>query len=230
MRATLLGLEDYRLKLGDLRRLGDRRIDISVSLRAPDFKPLFPLPPQERNAWLHEFLSEALGRVRSRWPGTAIVPRGNNLPWTSDSTIEARHLPDILRYLELSSVFVEKIRGLRKKREPRQLSFFAVRGRVALQVEGQTEGLMSMEDRIVIVRAFSAEDAERRLKPEWESYGEPYLNSNGEMVRWHLVEIEDVYELDTSEIDPRGTEVYSRLSRHRVRPELVWNPRSAKDE
>jgi len=228
MRATLLGLEDYRLKLGDLRRLGDRRIGISVSLRAPDFKPLFPLPPQERNAWLLEFLNRALEGVRSRWPGTVIVPRGKSLPWTSDSTIEARNLPDILRYPELSGVSVEKIPGLRKKRAPRQLSFFAVRGRVAIQVEGQTEGMMSMEDRIVLVRAFSFDDAEHRLKANWESYAEPYLNPDGAMVRWQLVEIEDVYELDTNEIDPRGTEAYSRLSRHRVRPELVWHPRNSK--
>ncbi len=225
MRAILSGLEDYRLKLGDLRRLGERPVEVSISLHRPDFKPLFPLPPKERNAWLHEFLSQALERVRSRWPGTAIVPRGKNLPWTSDSTLAARHLPEILRYPDLSSVFVEKIHGLRRKRAPRQLSFFAVRGRVAIQVEGQIDGLMSMEDRIVLVRAFSFEDAERRLKREWESYAEPYLNPDGEMIRWQLVEIEDVYELDTNEIDPRGTEVYSRLSRHRVRPELVWRPR-----
>ena len=227
MRATLTGLGPYRLKPGDLRRLGDRRVEISISLRVPDFKPLFPLPPQERKTWLLEFLTQALEQVRSRWPGTTIVPRGENLPWTSDSTIEARHLPAVPAVPELSGVFVEKIQGLRKKREPKQLSSFAVRGRVALQVEGQTEGLMSMEDRIVLVRAFDAEDAERRLQAEWESYGEPYLNPDGEMVRWHLVEIEDVYELAANEIDPRGTEVYSRLSRHRVRPELVWNPRSA---
>jgi hypothetical protein len=228
MRATLTGLDPYRLKVDDLRRLGERRVEISISIRAPDFKPLLPLPPNERNERLHELLTQALERVRSRWPGSAIVPRGENLPWTSDSTVEARRLPEILRDPEIASVFVEKIHGLRKKREPRQLSFFAVRGRIAIQVEGRTEGLMSMEDRIVLVRAFSFDDAERRLKREWESYGEPYLNPDGEMVRWHLVEIVDVYELDTNEIDPRGTEVYSRLSRHRVRPELVWQPRGAK--
>jgi hypothetical protein len=223
--ALLLGLDDYRLTIRDLRRLGETPVEISVSLRPPDFKPLFPLTPEERNERLREFLAGALDRVRSRWPGSEIVPRGDGLPWTSDSVAAARDLPGLLRYPELSDIGVNKIQGVRRKRAPRRLSFYAVRARIALQVEGQTDGLMSVEDRIVLVRAFSAEDAERRLAPEWKSYAEPYLNPNGEMVRWHLEEIVDVYDLSTDEIDPRGTEVYSRLSRRRMRPDLEWHPR-----
>jgi hypothetical protein len=49
MKADLLGLEDYGLTVRDLRRLGETPVEISVSLRPPDFKPLFPLAPKERN-------------------------------------------------------------------------------------------------------------------------------------------------------------------------------------
>jgi hypothetical protein len=228
MKALLLGLDDYRLAVRDLRRLGERPVEISFSLRPPDVKPLFPLAPEERNERLRSFLDGAFERVRSRWPGGEIVPRGDGLPWTSDSVVAARDLPRVLRFPELSDIFVKRIRGLRKRRRPRRLSFYAVRARVAIEVEGQTEGLQSVEDRIVLVRALSAEDAERRLAPEWEFYTEPYLNPDGEMVRWHLEEIVDVYDLDSDEIDPRGTEVYSHLSRRRVRPDLAWHPRRSK--
>jgi len=221
--AILVGLDDYRLTVRDLRRLGETPVEVSVSLRPPDFKPLFPLAPEERNERLREFLAGALDRVRSRWPGSEIVPRGDGLPWTADSVVAARDLPGLLRYPELSHIGVNKIRGARKKGAPRRLSFYAVRARIAIQVEGQADGLMSVEDRIVLVRAFSAEDAERRLAPEWKSYAEPYLNPDGERVRWQLEKIVDVYDLCTDEIDPRGTEVYSRLSRRRVRPELAWH-------
>jgi hypothetical protein len=226
MRAILLGLDPYRLKARDLRRLGDRPIQLSITIRPPDYKPLFPLPPEERQEHLREFLGQALERIRSRWPGSAIMPRGDGLPWTSDSVVAARKVPEILRYPELLDVSVTQIRGLRKMRPTRRLELYAVRGRVAIQVEGQVDGLMSVEDRVVLVRAFSRDDAERRLKPEWERYAEPYLNSNGEMVRWQLQEIVDIHELDTDEIDPHGTEVYSWLSRRRARPETAWHPRS----
>ena len=227
MKALLLGLDDYRLELRDLRRLGARPVEISLSLRPPDFKPLFPLAPEERTERLRSFVEGAFERVRSRWPGGEIVPRGNGLPWTSDSVVTARDR--VLRFPELSDVFVTRIQGLRKRR-PRQLSFYAVRARVAIEVEGQTDGMQSVEDRIVLVRALSCEDAERRLAPESESYAEPYLNPDGEMVRWRLEEIVDVYDLCDDEIAPRGTEVYSRLSPRRLRPDLAWPPRRSKAE
>jgi hypothetical protein len=107
---------------------------------------------------------------------------------------------------------------------PKPLSFYAVRARVAIQIEGETEGFQTIEDRIVLVRARSFEDAEERLASEWESYGEPFLNSRGERVRWHLEEVVDVYDLLTNKIDPKGTEVYSRLSRRKMKPEFEWHP------
>jgi len=230
MPARLLGLDSYGLTVRDLRRLGERPIEISLSLRPPGFAPLFPLAPAERNAWLGKYLDAALARVRDRWPGKEIVPRGGVLPWSSDSVVAARDLPRILRFAELSTVHVTRIRGLRKKREPRPLSFYAVRARIAIQVEGQTEGFQQVEDRIVLVKARSFEDAERRLASEWQSYAEPYLNPYGERVRWQLEEVVDVYDLLTDEIDPRGTEVYSSLSRRKMRPDREWHPQRTGSE
>lgn len=82
----------------------------------------------------------------------------------------------------------------------------------------------------MLVQARSFEDAERRLQPEWEQYAEPYLNPNGEMVTWQLEEIVDVYEIGTLDLDPKGTEVYSRLTQRRMRPGSVWRPRKAESE
>lgn len=228
MRARLYGLDPYRLKPGDLRRLGETPVEISLSLRPPDFEALFPFPPAERNEKLGEYLHGRLERVRARWPGwqgAPIVPRGDDrLPWNSDSVVAARDIPRILRFPELQGVYVDRIRGLRKRPEPRRLSFYAVRTRVALQVEGQTSGQQTVEDRIVLLRAWSFEDAEKRCQREQRLYEQPFLNGEGERVRWHTEEIVDVYDLGETEIDPKGTEVYSRLSRRRMKPEFEWNP------
>src|SRR5205809_3297179 len=94
---------------------------------------------------------------------------------------------------------MRKVAG-RKKRSPRSralrpLPWFAVRARVAVQLEGQRRGLQPIEDRIVIVRAFDHEDACARLEKEWREYATPYLNSAGERVRWQLEEIVGSYEM-----------------------------------
>lgn len=230
MSATLHNLDRYNLEITDLKALGDRPVEISASLRGIPLEPLFPLPPAERNRRLKEHLETALERLRARWPGGAIRPRNEDLPWSFDSVAPARKLPRIVRFRELTSVYVKKIQGLRKQSERRPPQWYAVRARIAIQIEDQTRGMESVEDRIVLVQARSFEDAERRLQPEWEQYAEPDLNSNGEMVRWQLEEVVDVYEIGSLEFDPKGTEVYSQLTQRRVRPGGVWHPRKADSE
>jgi hypothetical protein len=77
----------------------------------------------------------------------------------------------------------------------------------------------------MLVKAVTEEDAKRRLMQRWREYAEPYLNLRGELVRWKLVEVLDVYELCESEIDPAGTEVYSRIRPKTMKASYVWKPR-----
>ncbi|HEX6898542.1 MAG TPA: DUF4288 domain-containing protein [Thermoanaerobaculia bacterium] len=230
MPATLHNLDRYNLEISDLPALGDRPVELSGSLRGIPYEPLFPLPPAERNRRLKEHLETALERLRARWPGGTIRPRSEDLPWNFDSVVPARELPRILRFRELNCVFVERIQGFRKRPERKPLQWYAVRARIVIQVEDQTRGMQSVEDRIVLVQGRSFEDAERRLQPEWEQYAEPYLNPNGEMVRWQFEEVLDVYEIGTLDLDPKGTEVYSRLSQRRARAGAVWRPRNVDPE
>jgi phage terminase Nu1 subunit (DNA packaging protein) len=84
------------------------------------------------------------------------------------------------------------------------------------------------EDRFVLVRASSFEDAKKRLSRQWREYTAPYLNSEGQMVSWSLDRVIDVYETGETEIDSAGTEVYSKLAKRRMRPEYVWRPKLAR--
>ena len=115
----------------------------------------------------------------------------------------------------------------RRKRVRRSVpAWFCVWGVVAIQMEGKIKGAVSLEDRLVLVRAMSPDDARRRLERMWSKYAEPYMNPDGYLVRWKLISVQDVYELSDNEINPRGTEVYSRLRRVRMRPEYRWRPAS----
>ena len=74
------------------------------------------------------------------------------------------------------------------------------------------------------MKANDAADAQRRLQRMWTRYAEPYMNPDGYLVRWQLISIRDVYALFDEAIDPRGTEVYSKLRTVRLRPEYRWRP------
>jgi hypothetical protein len=53
----------------------------------------------------------------------------------------------------------------------------------------------------------------------------PKENRYGQLVRWQLVEVLDVYELFDDEISPKGTEVFSRLRSRRMKPAYAWRSR-----
>ena len=87
--------------------------------------------------------------------------------------------------------------------------------------------MMTVEDRFVLVKACDARDAARRLGPAWKSHAAPYLNPDGYLVRWQLVEIKDIFALYDDNLSPAGTEVYSRLRTVKLKPEYRWRSRSA---
>ena len=121
---------------------------------------------------------------------------------------------------------VLRVQGLRSRRRPKQDDeWYCVRARVAVQVEGEAKGLQTIEDRFVLVMAGSFRDAERRLQRHWREYATPYLNPEGQLVRWQCEEILDVYATGDTDVDTRGFEVYSKLGSRRMKPRHVWHAR-----
>ncbi len=193
-------------------------------------RSLFPLAPHERQARIAKFLARGLKSLEKHCSGCQLEVQGDNgEAWTIVVRVPAKSVAELSKLPNVGSVWVRKIQGLRRRRQSTaQLEWFAVWGRVAIQVEGQVSGYQTVEDRVLLVKASSERDAKRRLVKEWKSYAEPYLNSEGYMVRWLLEEVLDVYALMDEEIDENGTEVYSRLRNRRMRPEYQWHPRGDK--
>lgn len=52
------------------------------------------------------------------------------------------------------------------------------------------------------------------------------MNPGGYLVRWQLISLRDVFALFDEVLDPRGTEVYSKLRTVRMRPEYRWRPKT----
>ena len=222
----LIGLEEFGLARKDLRALRDRTFHVRAYFRHLREAALFHLPPPQRKQAIDEWYRSIDARVRRSWEGPPPRRVGSaRKPQAFEAAVTGRQLTRLLRSPHLNDVTINSIEGFRGPRPPKaEPQFFAVRAIFAIQVEGQRRGMQTYEDRIVLVKAGSPEQAEKRLSREFRDYGSPYLNDRGQMVRWHFERVVNVY--DTSELttDPAGTEVYSELRSRRMRPEYEWHP------
>lgn len=219
------GLEDYRLNVAGLAKLGARPVNFSVQLTGVPLARLMPLSPKDRDATLRATLKRQLARLVRRFPEAAL--RSRNLrkgSWTLDGTLPANQIQRLASQREVANVSITAIAGRSKRRRPAREEWFCVWGVVAIQVEGQRSGKVDVEDRFVLLKARDDQDAVNRLRPQWELYAQPYLNPSGRLVRWQLVAIKDVYSVPDENPSPKGTEVYSRLRTVRMKPEYRWNP------
>ena len=114
---------------------------------------------------------------------------------------------------QIAYIWIDKIQGVKPIKQKTRKRYFGVFARFVLRVEGCKDGLQEYEDRLLIVMATGYKDAERRLKKEFRNYGKPYLNLDGEIVRWKFEEVLDVFDTGCDVIDPNGTEVYSIYGR-----------------
>jgi hypothetical protein len=223
----VFGLDAFGLSLPALTRLGSRKVRFSVQLAGKTVNQLWHHAPKRRDELLRQALAQQLVRLRRDFEGIEFISRGKNrASWTIDTCMPARLVGKVAAKPYVKEVTLDTIEGRRRKRVRPTLGWFCVWGVVAIQIEGQSDGFLDLEDRLVIVKAWSAEDAQHRLESSWRSYAEPYMNREGALVRWQLVSVQDVYGLFDDVISPRGTEVYSRLRKARLRPEHHWSPRS----
>jgi hypothetical protein len=221
----IVGLDDFGLTPARLSRLGRRVVRVSIHLRGKAVTSLWHLRPRQRDAALRATLATQLEHLRLAFPEIEFVPRGKDKPsWTIDAVVTADQVVELASRRQVKYLMLDTIEGRRKKVRRAGLGWFCVWGVVAIQIEERVKGSLTVEDRLVLVKANDLEDAKRRLERMWSRYAEPYMNPNGYLVRWQLISIRDVYELPDRAIVSHGTEVYSKLRQTRMRPEYCWRP------
>ncbi|MBN1422686.1 MAG: DUF4288 domain-containing protein [Planctomycetes bacterium] len=199
-------------------------MEVSVHLAGRTASSLARFAPGERLVRLRKALAVQSDRLVRAFPEAELTRTGED-EWTLEGTFPARRLGELAARREVESLWLLRIEGLRAKARVPELHWFCVWGIVAIQVEGRSRGPATVEDRLVLVKAREEKDAKRRLRSEWAAYAAPYLNVRGDLVRWKLIEIQGVYGLLDREIDPRGTEVFSRLRSERMTSKHRWSGR-----
>ena len=220
----IIGLSEFGLTARALRSTPQRTVTYCIQLRGPQLGPLKHLTPSQRNRSLAAHLKGSIAALTQGHHFTSFQPRSTRRPWSIDAVSDARAFLALARSPHVRSLSVSKVSGARRRTRAQGPLLFTVRARVVVQVEGQSRGMQTVEERFITVRASTEAEALRALRPMWRLYAEPYLNPYGQLVRWHLEEVLEVYRTYDSQLSPSGTEVYSRLSSRRVNPGLVWRP------
>jgi hypothetical protein len=228
MAATISGLEALGLTSKQLALLGHRATLAYAHLKTYDItRSVVRERPRDRHHYLLRRAERWITQLRRRFPERSFTTRSDTpLPSSLSVRLAAEEVAELARHPGVRSVHVVTIQQRRRRKSPRnENEWFCVRARVAVQVEAETKGIQTIEERFVLVRATSFRDAERRLRKEWREYATPYLNTDGHLVRWRCEEIVDVYAVSETHLDPEGIEVYSKLSGRRMKPEYAWHPR-----
>jgi Domain of unknown function (DUF4288) len=220
------GLTEYGLTPKGFSKLGARSVRFNVQLKGIPLARLVNKLPRQRDADLRAALKRQYAQLVRAFPEGELTSRDERKgSWTLDGKLPASRVADLAARPEVAWVWVEAIAGRRKQRERPKLSWFCVWGVVAIQIEGQKKGTLDLEDRLMLVKAYDADDAVKRLRPEWAKYAKPYLNPKGYLVRWKLISVQDVYDLLEDELSPKVIEVYSRLRAVKMKPEYQWLPK-----
>jgi hypothetical protein len=223
------GLARFGLTPTTLMRLGPRTVRLSLQLRGRTVQEVADLTPRRRMSAVRASLASQLERLEGAFPELKFVPRGGvHASWTVDVAARAEQAGELARRREVTAVYVDSVEGHGARKPRLTRAWFCVWAIIAVQIEGRRKGSVTVEDRLVLVKAFSAKEAESRVRRKTNRETKPYLNSDGELVRWLLVSVKDVFELFDDVIDPDGTEVYSKLRSTRMRPELSWPSRATK--
>ena len=224
MKHKILGIE----KIEELDSL-EEPFSIRIHLKYPNYKDLLNLKPNERIKVIRqrkrnnykEFISTLDKHDFSRI-GSRIDPFGLEINCTKTEILKFNKD----KRIENISILVSEDEA-DFDIESIEL-YYAVVTRFAIQIENRTKGLQDYEDRILMIKAKTGEEAEKKLKKGFKSYEKPYFNPLGELVRWKFEEFIDNYETSYDSLedmltdDKEGIEIFSRLKSRRLNKDRAW--------
>ena len=206
----------------------ERLAEASIYLRYPDLATLKELLPSERKKRIDLELRERFRELISRISVKEYALLGKKTqPIGIKTTLTLDALKDISTFDCVWHIFIDKVSAAKKRRIRASKSFYCIKMTVAIEIEGLEKGMQTFEERFVIVKAKSQDDAYLKMEKQRESYAAPYLNSDGRQVRWRIESFDDCYETGVGKLsefnNPEGVEVYSKLNKRKLTPERIWD-------
>jgi hypothetical protein len=223
---SITNKEEYGIKTdADILHLKNKRIKLIIQITQPELDKIINLTPKERLEYQKERVSKFANKLGNKLNIEVSLTKTKKYEIPRIICVmNSRDLLKLKTLKEINFIAIEKIEGIKKIKivEKKTLNWFAVNARFAVQIENQTKGYQSYEDRIILVKAYNHKDALKRLQKEFREYSAPYLNMYYELVRWKFEKILRIYEPLLEQFDEKGCEVYSSISNRKLKAEHQW--------
>ncbi len=214
--------------LNDIKELDsfEDNLNIRIHFIYPDYNDLLQFQPKERikiirqrQRDLYKGFINTIGKKAYKRIGSKYSPSGLEINCTKKDILKFSKDKRV-KYIFIQSEKDDEIETIEL--------FYAVKARFVIQIENRTKGFQDYEDRILLIKGKSGEDAEQRLLKGFKDYEKPYLNSKGELVRWKFEEFIDWYETNYNSIEDMlkdnkdGIEIFSRLKTRKLNKDRIW--------
>jgi hypothetical protein len=200
----------------------------TIYVKYPTWKMVAKLDLTDRKKFQNEFVKNNFQKlIDKQYFDTYEIVGNKKRPIGVEAKLTLASILKLSKLTFISNIFINELDGAEKKLDELIEKFFCVKMTVSIQIEGFTTGIQSCEDRYVLVKASSFENAYKKVKKQEKKYSEPYLNSDLRLVRWKIESYDDCYVTDALSIDdfnkPEGIEVFSKLRARKLTKERAWN-------
>jgi hypothetical protein len=206
----------------------ERWVELSIHLNYPDSNDLCQYSPSERIKKTNQYLKKAFNKlIETKLFSEYELIGSNKRPTGIRAKIKYTTLTQLEELDYISYVSIHKIDKAKEKKNRSIQNFYCVKMTVAIEIEGKRKGFQSFEERFVLIKAKSFEDAYKKIEAQKADYEQVYLNPYGQLVRWKIESLDDCYITDMTKLSdfnaPEGVEVYSILKTRRLNQERFWN-------
>jgi hypothetical protein len=201
---------------------------VTIYLKYIDLKKVIQLTPKERIIAIDKHLRNNLQKLlRTTSFDTYKLIGHKRRPRGVKTTITINEIKRLARYSFIESIFINSAKGGKKTIKTEPARFFCIKMTVAIQIEGLKNRLQTYEERYVLIKAKTSDEAYRKIERQRKKYEQPYLNSQGQLVRWAVESLDDCYVTDIVSYDdlnnPEGAEVFSVLKKRKLTKDRFWN-------
>lgn len=222
-------LKEWKFKKNIMDR--NRAVTLKLHLKHPDIEQLIPLTPAQRNRKVNTQIIDIGNKLIKQFKFESYTWNKGDIHFHGlEVKTSLEVCKKLLKLKQIEYLFIENMEGairIKRKSTPK-LEFYCVKMTVAIQVEKAKAGMQTWEERFVLVKAYSFDDAYDKVEKNAHNYlGPPHINSHGYLVRWKIESYDDCFHTfidDIKELNSKeGVEVYSRLRLRKMTKERYWN-------
>lgn len=223
-------VQGWKIEIDEAKQ-SKKLADINVILRHPNKDGFMEISPETRKQITRTTLQKAYASLKKDFklknPKIILGIRGE--PHVINAKMVLESVFSLKEKTYVKDFQINSIEGVAAKEIEQAATvgdrYFSVKARFGILVEGQTSGLQTYEERIVLIKATHENEAEERAIKLLPSTEEPYLNSEKRFVWFKFEEVLQVsgyLEIPYTDVDLDGTEIYSEWKNRRLKPENSW--------